>query len=141
MATAKVRRRKNTMMTRRPAWFRRARSRAGVACSAACATLLVPLAAAADATGNWDHGAHSMWGGGWGGMAFGFLMMIAFVAAIVVTVVLVVRAFGGGGHGGPARTAPPGKTPLDILEERFARGEIDAQEFEERRRVLGEGSG
>ncbi len=139
MATAKVRRRKNTMTTRRPAWFRRVRNRACLVCAAAGATLLVPLAAAADATGNWDHGAHSMWGG-WGGMAFGFLMMIAFVAAIVVTVVLVVRAFGGG-HGGPARTTPAGKTPLDILEERFARGEIDAQEFEERRRVLGEGSG
>jgi putative membrane protein len=102
--------------------------------------LLVPLAAAADATGNWDHGGHPMWGGGWGGMAFGFLMMIAFVAAIVVVVVLVMRALGGG-HGGPGRTTPTGKTPLDILEERFARGEIDAQEFEERRRVLGEGSG
>jgi putative membrane protein len=33
---------------------------------------------------------------------------------------------------------PPGRTPLDILRERFARGEIDKQEFEERRRVLGD---
>jgi len=31
-----------------------------------------------------------------------------------------------------------GRTPLDILRERFARGEIDKDEFEERRRVLGE---
>ena len=128
------------MTTRRPTWFRHASSRAGLVCAAACATLLVPLTAAADATGNWDHGPHAMWGGGWGGMAFGFLMMIAFVAAIVVVVVLVMRALGSG-HGGSARTTQPGKTPLDILEERFARGEIDAQEFEERRRVLGEGSG
>ncbi len=78
--------------------------------------------------------------GGWGGMAFGFLMMIAFVAAIVVMVVLVVRALGGAARSGPARTTPPEKTPLDILEERFASGEIDRQDFEERRRVLGDRS-
>jgi putative membrane protein len=128
------------MTIRRPAWFRRARSRAGLACGAACVTLLAPLVAAADAAGNWEHGPHAMWGGGWGGMAFGFLMMIAFVAAIVVMVVLVVRALGGAARSGPARTTPPGKTPLDILEERFANGEIDRQDFEERRRVLGDRS-
>jgi putative membrane protein len=33
---------------------------------------------------------------------------------------------------------PPTRTPLDILKERFARGEIDKTEFEDRRRVLGE---
>jgi putative membrane protein len=45
----------------------------------------------------------------------------------------------------PARHAPPPFTPpappadpaLQILRERFARGEIDQAEFEERRRALG----
>lgn len=77
-----------------------------------------------------------MWGGDWHGWLFGPLMMIAFVAVTVVMVVLLVRRLGGGASGGTPQT-PAGKRPLDILEERFARGEIDKEEFEERRRVLG----
>jgi putative membrane protein len=38
----------------------------------------------------------------------------------------------------PGNCRPVGKGPLDILRERFARGEIDTTEFEERRRALGE---
>jgi putative membrane protein len=80
------------------------------------------------------HGPH-MWGGGWW-MFLGPLMMIAFIAAIVAVIVLIVRWIGGS-HG-VAPLSPPGRVPLDILKERFARGEIDKEEFEERRRVLNE---
>ncbi len=68
-------------------------------------------------------------------MILGPLMMIAFIAVVIVVVVLAVRWLGGAGHGA---AAPPGKTPLDILKERFALGEIDKDEFEERKRVLSE---
>ena len=68
-------------------------------------------------------------------MIFGPLIMILFIALVVVLVVLSVRWLGGAAQP-PA--APPGRTPLDILKERFARGEIDMAEFEERRRALGE---
>ncbi len=73
-----------------------------------------------------------MWDYGWGMMIFGPLMMIAFVAAVVAIVVLLVRRLGPSA----APHGPAARTPLDILEERFARGEIDAEEFEARRRVL-----
>ncbi len=95
---------------------------------------LVSSQALADGSGD-SHG--PMWHDGWGGMMFGPLMMILVVAAIVVLVVLALRWLGSTGHG-TAPQAPPGKAPLDILKERFARGEIDREEFEERRRVLGD---
>jgi putative membrane protein len=82
-------------------------------------------------------GPYMMWDGGWHGWFFGPIMMIVFIAFAVVVVVLLVRWLGGPGHGA-AWHGPPGKTPLDILKERYARGEIDKQEFEERRRVLGD---
>ena len=68
--------------------------------------------------------------GGW--MFFGPLMMIAFIAVIVVVVVLLMRGFGGHRSG----AAPSEDNALDILQERFARGEIDKEEYEERRRIL-----
>ena len=81
------------------------------------------------------YGPHMMWGG-WYGMFFGPLMIIIFSAVVVALVVLDVRWLGGG-HGA-SRPLSPNRTPLDILKERFARGEIDKEEFEERRHVLGE---
>lgn len=96
---------------------------------------LIPPAIALAQQGYYGHGPD--WHGGWYGMVFGPLMMILFVAVIVVVAVLAVRWLGGAGAG---RGEPPrvsgAQTPLEILEERFARGEIDKDEFEERRRVL-----
>jgi putative membrane protein len=68
----------------------------------------------------------------WAYFVLGPLMWIAFFGVVIVLVVLAIRRFGGGTF------MPPGKMPLNILQERFARGEIDTEEFEERRRVLGE---
>lgn len=84
------------------------------------------------APGEWGHG-HM--GYGWGGMIFAPLMMIAFIAVAVAIVVLLVRWLGSGHTTGPGSA---GKTAIDILEERYARGEIDKDEFLERRRVLRE---
>lgn len=78
-----------------------------------------------------------MWDGGWHGWFFGPLMMILLVALVVLGVVLLLRGSGDRGRAEP-RGGQNAKTPLDILKERFARGEIDKDEYEERRRVLEE---
>jgi len=72
------------------------------------------------------------WDGGWWGFGMG-LVWLLFLGLIVVGVVLLVRYLWGAG-GTPSR--PEGNRALDILDERFARGEIDRQEYEERRRIL-----
>ncbi len=100
---------------------------------AVLATALMTAPSVAQTYG--DHPHIGDWG--WGGTIFGLIMSIVFLAVAVAAVVLLVRWLGGPGHGG-ALHSPPGKTPLDILEERFAKGEIDKEEFEEQRRVLGE---
>lgn len=74
------------------------------------------------------------WHMGWGHMVFGSLMMLLFWGAVVLAVVLTVRYIGG--SGGRAESSDSPNRALAILEERFARGEIDKEEFEERKRLL-----
>ena len=72
------------------------------------------------------------------GMIIGPIMMIAMLAAVVAVVVLMVRWLGGGYSSAPGAAPQSGKIALDILKERYAKGEIDKGEFEEKRRVLGD---
>jgi putative membrane protein len=80
------------------------------------------------------YGGHMM-NGGWHGWFVGPIIMIVFISVAVVVVVLLLRWLGVLSHGSPPHQ-PPTKTPIDILKERLARGEIDKEEFEERRRIL-----
>jgi len=93
---------------------------------------LAPSWALAQGVERYWYGPHMRWGEGWYGMFFGPLFLILLLAAVVAAVVIAVRRLGG-----TSQTPPSTSTALDILKERFARGEIDASEFEERRRVLG----
>ena len=61
------------------------------------------------------------------------LASLLFVALIAVGVVLVVRALRGQ-TGAPS--GAPAPDALGILQSRYARGEIDRDEFEERRSTL-----
>jgi len=94
--------------------------------------LLLPLAAWAQQGEPYYH--THMWEGGGHTWFLGPLMMLVFVAVLLGAVVLLARWLGVGAGG----QAAAGKGPLDILKERFARGEIDKSEFEDRRRVLGD---
>ncbi len=104
--------------------------------TAAIAVTMPTLVAAQPGPG-YGYGPHMMWAGSGGlGMIFGPLIMILVLAPVLAVAVYLVRWLGGPWHG-PHRTPPP-PTPVDILKERFARGEIDKDEFEERRRILAE---
>ena len=60
-------------------------------------------------------------------MVFGPVMMLIFVAVCIAVMYLVMHAGAGQRRG---------SRPLEILRERYARGEIEQREFEERRRFL-----
>ena len=68
--------------------------------------------------------------GCWGGALGGGLMMLLWIVLLVGLIVLIVRWLGGSSGRNASRDA------LDTLERRFALGEIDTAEFEERARQL-----
>ena len=86
----------------------------------------------AQSRGDIDSWGSPMWG--WGHMMFGGVMMIVFWGGIILLVVLLVRSFGSSKLGDFNASTPA--TPLDILKERFAKGEIDKTEYDERRKIL-----
>jgi putative membrane protein len=71
-------------------------------------------------------------GTGWAGWIMMSLMMVAFWALVIVAVVVIFRGTGGGGD----RDAAVHRDPIEILDERFARGEIDEPEYHVRRDAL-----
>jgi putative membrane protein len=72
-------------------------------------------------------------GNGWGWMAGG-LMMLIFWGGLVALVVFLVR--GSDARSSRREEKRSGADALGILAERFARGEISEEEFEQRKRVL-----
>jgi uncharacterized membrane protein len=68
-------------------------------------------------------------GWGWGGMAFGGLMMVFWLGVLVAVVVLISK-WANGDQNRDRRDA------MDTLNHRLATGEIDPAEFEERARRL-----
>lgn len=77
-----------------------------------------------------------MWGWGWQPMILGPFFVILWLAVAIASILFVLRWLADPWRGTPPPSPPRSHTPLDILKERFARGEIDEKEYEERRRVL-----
>ena len=96
----------------------------------ALSAVIVPAVALAQERPYDFWGIHPMWGmwGAWGiGMMF---MMLVFWGLIIVGLVLGLRWLVTQGRESRSDTA------LDILRQRYARGEIDKEEFEARKRDL-----
>ena len=71
-------------------------------------------------------GMHPMWGGGGGWVVWGFLFGVAMIVALVLGIRWLIR------QGRPEA----GDSALEILRQRYARGEINREEFEAKRKDL-----
>jgi len=78
-------------------------------------------------------GGHRMmgWGYGWGW--FGGVLMVIFWAAVIVAIVALIRWLWGAGSRGKIGKED---APFEILKKRYARGEINKEEFEQKKRDL-----
>ena len=78
---------------------------------------------------------------GFGAMGgFGSIFMVVFWGLIIWAIVALVRGGSLNGHGCEHDHADAAhgkdKPPLEILKERYAKGEIDKKEFEEKKKDL-----
>lgn len=76
----------------------------------------------------WGGNMMNGWGGGYG--LFGGIFMLIFWILVIVGIVLLVKMLFGGHHDRENK-------PLDILKERYAKGEISKEEFEQKKKDLG----
>lgn len=76
---------------------------------------------------NWTSCFGGMGGWGWG-MGFGGLFMILFWAVIIIGAIVLIRWLIDQSKGG--------RTPLQILQDRYARGELQRDEYEQKKRDL-----
>jgi putative membrane protein len=80
---------------------------------------------------DWGHGPGMM--GGYGTGWFGGIFMIVFWIAVIIGIIFLIRwlvlSAKGGGSGSE-------DSAIEILKKRYARGEIDKKEFEQKKKDL-----
>ena len=74
---------------------------------------------------------------GWGMDRGGGIWMIGGLLLLIGLVILVVWAVNKLSARDRPSSRPSSSTPLEILRERFARGEITAEQFEQAKKTLG----
>jgi putative membrane protein len=78
----------------------------------------------------------------WGGMGSGgwiiALLVLVVVVAVIIAIVYLVRGMrtGGAGTGSAPPPASLRESPQDVLKRRYAAGEIDREEYEQKLRDL-----
>jgi putative membrane protein len=82
-----------------------------------------------------------MWGydWGWGGWLVMSVMMLLFWGLVIAVIIALVRYLGGTRQDGPSASSSADRGRLsaeELLDERFARGEIDQDEYTRRRQLL-----
>lgn len=91
--------------------------------------------------GDYGHGPYGMMGYGYGAGWFGWIFMVLFWVLVVIAFVVLIRWMmygrrrewhgnGAGGDDGADHSA------MNILKERYAKGEINKEEFEEKKKDL-----
>ena len=79
---------------------------------------------------------------GWGNNGYGMgwyggIFMILLWVVVIAGIIYAIRYLASGKVGPTERSA---RDPLEILKERYARGDIETEEYEERVKVLESGS-
>ncbi|MBI4235595.1 SHOCT domain-containing protein [Candidatus Peregrinibacteria bacterium] len=76
--------------------------------------------------GNWSNSLSMM---NFGFAPFGWIFMILFWGLVIWGIIALVRSISTTTHG-------KNRSPLEILKERYAKGEINKKEFEEKKKGL-----
>ncbi len=93
----------------------------------------LPVASSAHMMGEYNTGYHMMDGyWGWGGA----ILALLFFILIGVAIALIIKRFAYSSRGQKYQGQGDNSKPLEILKQRYAKGEINKEEFEERKKVI-----